>query len=126
MPYIDSRSTTTIAAMQCTDAIAFEAAAALDSYGEQLAGLRGEMAAPARIASMQQELRRVCGCCARVPELSGPSIALLLAHHRLLADLARHPEPDAQEDAASMGAVDQCLALLQRRCRELLLAPHLQ
>lgn len=112
--------------MQCTDTIAFEAAAALDAYGEHLAGLHGGSAAPARIASMQQELRRICSCCARVPELSGPSIALLLAHHRLLADLARHPDPDAREDAASMLAVDQCLALLQRRCREMLLAPHLQ
>jgi hypothetical protein len=113
--------------MHCTDAIAFEAAAALDAYEEQLLTVRRTGPDPHRFVRLQVALRRVCNCCLHWPQLSAPSIALLLAHHGLLAELARMGEGRAADASpASMEAVEQCVAMLQRRCRELLLAPHLQ
>lgn len=108
------------------NAMAFEAAAALEAYEDQLAATRRLGAHPARIAVLQRELRRVCGCCLRLPQLSVGSVALLLAHHRLLAELARPDrEPAAAPVAALRRDVEQCVATLQRACRELFLAPHL-
>jgi hypothetical protein len=113
--------------MQPTDAIAFEAAAALDAYEEQLLTVRRIGAHPHQLASTQMELRRVCNCCLRLPQLSGPGLALLLAHHRLLAEWASgHKEGVVDAASPSLATVEQCLASLQRRCRELFLAPHLQ
>lgn len=111
--------------MQCTEAVAFEAAAALDAYEDQLLALRlGPH--PQGVARIQRELRRACSCCLRLPQLSGASVALLLAHHRLLADLTRRGEDRAgAAGAAGLRDVEQCLATLQRACRELFLAPHL-
>lgn len=111
--------------MQCTEAVAFEAAAALEAYEDQLLALRAPGVDPRRIAAVQRELRRVCSCCLRLPQLSGASIALLLAHHRLLAELARAGEHRARHaPAAGLREVEQCVAALQRACRELFLAPH--
>lgn len=112
--------------MQCTEAVAFEAAAALEAYEHQLLAMRRPGAQPRRIATIQRELRRVCGCCLRLPQLSGASLALLLAHHRLLAELARSDADQAvRPAAAALQEVEQCVVILQRACRELFLAPHL-
>lgn len=112
--------------MQCTDALAFEAAAALEAYEEQLLAMRGPGAAPRGAALIQRELTRVCGCCLRLPQLAGASVGLMIAHHRLLADLASRGEDGrTAPGAARLQEVEQCLAILQRSCRELFLAPHL-
>ncbi|HEY0823493.1 MAG TPA: hypothetical protein VGD76_06870 [Ramlibacter sp.] len=110
-----------------TDAIAFEAAAALDAYEEQLTQLRRHGADPGRIGAMQAALRRAGSLCLRLPHLSGASLALLLSHHRLLADLARAGD-DARlaATAPSLEPVEECVRDLQRLCRELFLASHLQ
>lgn len=112
--------------MQCTDAIAFEAAAALDAYEARLLTLRCAGTDPHAIASLQADLKRVCGCCLRLPQLSGASVALLLAHHRLLAELTR-PVVDGDKGGLTPGfrAVEQCVGLLQRGFRRLFLSPHL-
>ena len=112
--------------MQGTDTIAFEAAAALDAYEEQLASLRRPGASPGRVASMQVELRRICSLCLVLPQLSASSLALLLAHHRLLAVLAGSTPGLAAEHRASFDAVEQCVRGLRRQCSELFRAPHLQ
>ena len=113
--------------MQGTDAIAFRAAAALDGYEEQLLALCGNGADPARIAAMQLELRRLCTCCLVLPQLSGPALTLLLAHHSLLTELSRADADADARDAApgSLPAVEQSLRMLRSRCRELLVAPNL-
>lgn len=112
--------------MQCTEAFAFEAAAALDAYEEQLLAIRHHGADPLAVARIQKALRQACGCCLRLPQLAGPSVSLLLAHHRLFAQLA----PRAGECAgvpATIGfdEVEGCIASLHRACRDLFLAPHL-
>lgn len=113
--------------VQGTDAIAFEAAAALETYEEQLAALRCARTGPGGIASMQTALRRICGVCLCLPQLSTATLAVLLAHHRLLADLARAGmSPAAGWCSASFDAVEQSVRVLQRKCRELFLAPQLQ
>lgn len=113
--------------MQCTDAMAFEAAAALDAYDEQLLELRRTGPQPGRVHLLQQQLARVCSCCMPLPQLLAPSIALLLAHRRYVAEMAGLGQ-GCRRGAASPGleAVTQCIGLLQRRCRELFLAAHLQ
>jgi hypothetical protein len=111
--------------MQCTEAVAFEAAAALDAYEDQLFAMRRLGANQLRIATIQKEMKRVCSCCHRLPQLSGASIALLLAHHRLLAKLASTGEDNAGLPAAGSQEVEQCVLTLQRACRELFLAPRL-
>lgn len=112
--------------MQCTEAVAFEAAAALEAYEDQLLAMRRSGVHPQGVARVQGELRRVCGCCLRLPQLAGASVALLLAHHRLLAELARRGADGAAAPAAArLQEVEQCLATLHRACRELFLAPHL-
>lgn len=111
---------------QRKDAIGFEAAAALDAYEEQLHAMRGLGVQARQVARLQGELRRVCRCCLRIPQLSGPGIDLLLAHHRLLAELARCGEEWLADPVApGVEAVERCLANLRRACRELFLAPHL-
>lgn len=112
--------------MQCTAVVAFEAAAALDAYEDQLSAMRRPGARAARIPMLQAELRRVCYCCLGLPQLSVASVALLLAHHRLVADMTQpERDPAAAPAAASLRDVEQCLATLQRACRDLFLAPHL-
>lgn len=112
--------------MQCTEAVAFEAAAALETYEDRLLAMRELGADPQRIALVQRELRRVCSWCMRLPRLSGPSLALLLAHHRLLAALARSGEDAAQaSETAGLREVQESVATLHRACRELFLAAHL-
>ena len=110
--------------MRCTDALAFEAAAALDAYEEHLLTLRRHGAQPWRIALFHRQLRRVCSCCLGLPQVSGASVALLLAHHRWLAELCAEGRL-ADAAAPSLVAVEQCLGSLQRACRELFVAPHL-
>ena len=75
--------------MLCTDACAFEAAAALDGYEARLAFLSRARAHPAELARADAEIRKVCTACAALPQLSVASVALLLSHYRLLAELAR-------------------------------------
>lgn len=112
--------------MQCTEAVAFKAAAALEAYEDGLLAMRRSGVHPQAVARVQKELRRVCSCCLRLPQLSGASVALLLAHHRLLARLARRGENAAvAPGAALLQEVEQCLATLRRACRQLFLAPHL-
>lgn len=112
--------------MQCTEAVAFEAAAALETYEDRLLAVRELGADPQHVALVQRDLRRVCSCCMRLPGLSGPSLALLLAHHRLLAALARCGEDGAQAaETAGLREVQDCVATLHRACRGLFLAPHL-
>lgn len=112
--------------MQCAETVAFEAAAALEAYDEQLLAMRELGFDPRRVALIQRELRRVCSCSLRLPQLSGPSLALLLAHHRLLADLARSGEGEAgTSEPAELQEVEQCVVTLYRACRELFLATHL-
>jgi hypothetical protein len=112
--------------MQCTDALAFRAAAALDGYEEKLFALDVDRADTQAIAAMQLELRRLCTCCLGLPQLSGAALALLLAHHRLLADLSHQGSGRPADVAArSLRAVQEALEQLRSRCRELLVAPHL-
>ena len=110
--------------MQTTDAMAFEAAAALDAYEEQLMDLRSWLA-DRRIACVQLELRRVCGHCMGLPQLSGATMALLLAHHRLLAELASRNVPQSDAPPAALADVQDCVIALRRQCRELFVAPRL-
>ena len=112
--------------MHCTETAAFEASAALDAYEEQLLTSRVMGASPHRLALMQTKLRRACACCVLLPQLSAASIALLLAHHQLLAELARPAGGTSEErGSTTVKAVEQCVANLQRGCRHLFLAPHL-
>lgn len=112
--------------MQCTEAVAFEAAAALEAYEDQLLAMRELGVHPRRVAMIQRELGRVSSCSLRLPQLSGPSLALLLAHHRLLAALARSGEGGTGAcEPAGLQEVEQCVVTLHRACRELFLAPHL-
>src|SRR5690606_33173792 len=100
-------------AMQSSEAVAFEAAAALEAYEDQLLALRRLGAHPQRIAIAQRELRRACGSCLRLPQLAGASVALLLAHHRLLAELARQGEHLAAAPAAvRLEEVERCVSTL--------------
>ncbi|QJW85380.1 hypothetical protein HK414_24450 [Ramlibacter terrae] len=60
-----------------------------------------------------------------MPQLSVASVALLLAHHRLLADLAFSEAQPPRVPECNTREVEQCLADLRRACRELFLSPHL-
>ncbi len=112
--------------MQGTEAIAFEAAAALEDYEAHLLAMHRPGARPRSVATFQKELSRVRSCCLRLPQLSGASVALLLAHHKLLAELARGDGDKALAlRAVELQRVEQCVVALQRACRELFLARHL-
>ena len=112
---------------QCNDAVAFEAAAALDAYGMQLASVRRDGMHAHRLASLQAALARVCSCCLGLPSLSAPAIALLLAHHRVLAELGQSEAAmHAPASQPGLHAIEQCVAHLQLLCRKLFLAAHLQ
>lgn len=112
--------------MQCTEAIAFEAAAALENYEAHLLSIHRLGGRPRNVATFQKELSRVRSCCLRLPQLSGASVALLLAHHKLLAELARGDgDKSLALRAAELQKVEKCVVTLQRACRELFLARHL-
>lgn len=109
--------------MQSIEAMAFEATAALDRYEEQLAFLvEGDRADS--VPRAQAELRRLSDLCLRLPQLASSSLALLLAHHRLLAEMARDEGPPPRA-LACMDAVEECIRVLRRQCRELFVAAHL-
>lgn len=108
--------------MQCTDTLAFEAAAALAAYEEQLDTLQRSGPHPRSVAAIQGALGHLCNRCLRLPQLSGAGISLLLAHHRMLAELARGP---VAAPAAGLQELERCIRTLRRACRELFLAPHL-
>lgn len=112
--------------MHAPDTLAFELAAALDAYEEQLALLRSAPTAAAA-AQLQRKLHRVCHGCGGLPQLAAAAVALMLAHHGLLADLMRD---DRNESARPLRpcflAVEQSVRVLQRHCREMFLAPYLQ
>jgi hypothetical protein len=96
--------------MQCSDALAFEAAAALEAYEERLLALRGVGTHLRNVAEVQRELGRVCNCCLRLPQLAGASVDLLLAHHKLLADLARAGKgPSDAIGGAGLEEVQRCV-----------------
>lgn len=114
--------------MQCShDTAAFEATAALEAYEDQLRALRRCGARESVIAPLHEALRRVSANCLRLPQLSGPSLALLLAHHRLLADLSHAGGAAARAPSgARLLELEQCMGTLRRACRELFLARHRQ
>ena len=109
------------------DAIAFEAAAALDAYEERLLRLQQVKAEPALLADGAAELHRACSCCIYLPQLSVACVALLLSHYRLMGRLSGGGAALALADAATaLQAHQHCIAALRRSCRELFLAPGLQ
>jgi hypothetical protein len=121
-----NKSNDTGVAMQCADAAGFQVAAALEAYEEQLVGVCRESGDPARTGRLQAALRKVCSCCLGLPQLSAAALALLIAHHRFLADLSRSGgDPAAPAPACSLRIVEQCVQFLKRHCREMFLAPHL-
>lgn len=108
--------------MQATDTIAFELAAALDAYEEQLAAVRRSRS-PLAVAQLQRRVHRVCRSCLGLPQLAAATVAFVLSHHGVLADLMCDGRaPPAQ---SRLQALDQCIVSLRRQCRELFLAPHL-
>jgi hypothetical protein len=111
----------------CTDAIAFEAAAALDDYEAELALVAGGGANASELARTDAAVRRTCGWCMRLPQLSVDAVALLLSHYRVLSELSR-PRAPARPAAAlvPLQAHQACIQRLRRHCRQLLLAPHLR
>lgn len=112
--------------MPSADALAFQAAAALDAYKEQLASLRRWGPDPDGIAALQRELRRVCSRFSRLPQLQSARVALLLVHLRLLAELARGSPQAGRDGESTAGRVhEESLQMLRRECRALLLAAHL-
>jgi hypothetical protein len=118
--------TTKALVIPTADALAFEAAAALDAYEEQLASLRRTGPDPECIAALQRELHRVCSRSPRLPQLQSACVALLLAHHRLLAELADGNSQAGSERASTVRRIhEESLQLLRRECRMLFLAAHL-
>ncbi len=112
--------------MSCADAIGFQAAAALEAYEEDLAGLLARGADAAAMARLQLRLRQACTCCLPLPQLSASAVALMLAHHRFLADFCRSGGNAAQPEAArSLRTLEHCAAVLKGGCRELFVAAHL-
>jgi hypothetical protein len=108
------------------DAIAFEAAAALDAYEERVLRLRQARAEPALLAHAGSDLHRVCGCCIHLPQLSVGCVTLLLSHYRLMRRLAGgNGALPAADRSQALEAHQRCIAALRRSCRELLLAPRL-
>ncbi|MEJ8838822.1 hypothetical protein [Ramlibacter sp. AN1133] len=113
--------------MHCAHAIAFEAAAALDQYESDLAFLRDGDAQACDFARADAEVRAACSRCMRLPQLCVDAIALLLSHHRLLAELGRPGEARARHaPLARLQSHQRCIARLRRQCRKLFIAPHLQ
>jgi hypothetical protein len=108
----------------CPDAIAFETAAALEVYEEQLILLQRRVEEPGQIAALESAVCRACRCALRLPQLAGASVALLLAHHRLLAELARGPRAE-EACSSTVRSVEACVHVLLRECRLLFLARHL-
>ena len=112
--------------MECTDALGFQAAAALEAYEELLPGVCRPDADPGRTGLLQLALRRVCTCCLGSAQLSGAALGLLLAHHALLSELTRSGGDLSDAAAAqALRRVEECVHVLKRACRELFLAPHL-
>lgn len=113
------------ATMHATDTLAFELAAALDAYEEQLAAVRRRPTADAA-AQLQRRLHRVCHSCPGLPQLAAATVALMLAHHGLLSDLMRDGRSERTPSVQpSMQALEQSVRSLQRQCREMFLAPYL-
>jgi hypothetical protein len=112
--------------MQAPDITAFELAASLDAYEEQLAVVR-RAGSPLAVAQLQKSVHRVCRSCMGLPQLAVASVAFLLAHHGFLADLMREGGgAGAPSTQLAMQALDQCVRSLHRQCRELLVAPPLR
>lgn len=112
--------------MHTTDAIAFEAAAALDGYEARLGLLSEASARPSDLAQADAEIRNVCRWCAHLPELSVACVALLLSHYRLMGELSqRATRRVAAARLAHIQSHNACIALLRQQCRMLFLAPHL-
>jgi hypothetical protein len=108
----------------CTDAIALEAAAALENYEAELAVVARGGANASRLARADAAVRRTCSWCMRLPQLSVDAVALLLSHYRVLSELSR-PRAPARRAAAllPLQAHQACIQRLRRHCRELALAP---
>ncbi len=112
--------------MHAPDILAFELAAALDSYEEQLAAAPRLPTADAA-AQLQRRLHGICHCCMGLPQLASASVALMLAHHGLLADLMRDDRVEGSPSVhLRLHALERVVGELQRQCRAMFLAPYLQ
>lgn len=110
----------------CTDAIAFEAAAALDAYEAELALLARRGAHASELACADAAVRRACSWCMRLPQLSVASLALLLSHYGILSELSRRgPAGGAAAPLVQMQAHQACIRRLRRQCRELFVSARL-
>lgn len=111
--------------MQPPDILAFELAAALDAYEEQLAALAstGRLIG---VAQLQRTLHQVSQSCVGLPQLAGATVDLVLSHHGFVADLMRDGgSGGAPASEESVQALEHCVRSLQRQCRQMFVAPHL-
>lgn len=108
------------------DAVAFQAAVALESYEEHLLCACEDGCRLLEMAEAESDLQQLRSTCTRLPQLRAPLLELLISHSRLLAQGAA---PEAGLPAGIPGGLQQhreCISSLRRRCRELFVAPHLR
>lgn len=109
------------------DAVAFQAAAALESYEEHLLCACEDGCRLLELTVAESDLQHLRSTCTRLPQLRAPLLELLLSHSRLLAQGAA---PDCAHVRTALEAGLQqhreCISSLRRHCRELFVAPHLR
>lgn len=113
--------------MHAPDAIAFEAATALDAYEARLEVLFRSDAQPWMIAQTDAEIRQIWCWCLHLPQLSMACVALLLSHYRLMGELGS--QATKRGTAARLAHIQShtaCIAFLRQQCGMLLFPARLQ
>jgi hypothetical protein len=112
--------------MHSPDAIAFEAAAALDGYEARLGLLSRADVNPSDFGRADADIRKVCCWCVHLPQPSVCCVALLLSHYHLMSELSQELTGRlAPARLARIQSHNAYIAQLRHQCRSLFLAPHL-